>query len=152
MSNFTDLTQQIMKVLHLTVKKKWFDMIASGEKKEEYRGIKGHWVTRLMQLDKPFEMDQFFIRYNDITGAFHFSWGLKSTKDDAIDFLMNEKKCISFKHFDAVQLTNGYSKQSPSILIECEGIEIGTAKPEWSDNWPGNVFRIKLGEVIGVKH
>lgn len=26
-----------MKILHLTLKKKWFDMIQSGEKREEYR-------------------------------------------------------------------------------------------------------------------
>jgi len=36
-----------MKILHLTLKKKWFDMILSGEKKEEYREIKDHWVTRI---------------------------------------------------------------------------------------------------------
>lgn len=36
-----------MKVLHLTLKKKWFDMIASGEKKEEYREIKPYWYDRL---------------------------------------------------------------------------------------------------------
>lgn len=35
------------KVLHLTLKKKWFDMIDSGEKKEEYRDIKPHWIKRL---------------------------------------------------------------------------------------------------------
>jgi hypothetical protein len=35
------------KVLHLNVKKKWFDMIASGEKTEEYREIKPHWIKRL---------------------------------------------------------------------------------------------------------
>ena len=35
------------KVLHLTLKKKWFDMIASGEKKEEYREIKEYWEIRL---------------------------------------------------------------------------------------------------------
>lgn len=29
-----------MEVLNLTLKKKWFDMIASGEKTEEYREIK----------------------------------------------------------------------------------------------------------------
>jgi hypothetical protein len=33
--------------LHLTLKKKWFDMIASGEKKEEYRDIKPYWEVRL---------------------------------------------------------------------------------------------------------
>lgn len=30
-------------VLHLNLTKKWFDMIASGEKKEEYREIKPFW-------------------------------------------------------------------------------------------------------------
>ena len=28
-----------MKILHLTLNKKWFDMILLGEKKEEYREI-----------------------------------------------------------------------------------------------------------------
>lgn len=36
-----------MKVLHLTLKKKWFDLIASGAKKEEYREIKPYWNQRL---------------------------------------------------------------------------------------------------------
>lgn len=35
------------RTLHLTLKKKWFDMIASGEKKEEYREIKPYWIKRL---------------------------------------------------------------------------------------------------------
>ena len=33
--------------LNLTIKKKWFDMITSGVKKEEYREIKPYWVKRL---------------------------------------------------------------------------------------------------------
>lgn len=37
-----------MKILHLTLKKRWYDMIASGEKKEEYRVIKPYWDLRLM--------------------------------------------------------------------------------------------------------
>ena len=32
----------------LPIKKKWFDMIASGEKKEEYREIKPYWETRFI--------------------------------------------------------------------------------------------------------
>ena len=39
------------KILHLTLKKKWFDMILSGEKKEEYREIKDYWIKRI-QVDK----------------------------------------------------------------------------------------------------
>lgn len=37
-----------METLHLTLKKKWFDMIASGEKKEEYREDKDYWRRRLL--------------------------------------------------------------------------------------------------------
>ena len=36
-----------MKILHLTLKKKWFDMILSGVKKEEYRECKPYWNIRL---------------------------------------------------------------------------------------------------------
>lgn len=35
-------------MLILPIKKKWFDMIASGEKKEEYREIKPYWKTRFL--------------------------------------------------------------------------------------------------------
>jgi hypothetical protein len=37
-------------MLHLTIKKKWFDMIAAGIKREEYREIKPHWDK---QINKP---------------------------------------------------------------------------------------------------
>lgn len=30
-------------VLHLNLTRQWFDMIASGEKKEEYRDLSDHW-------------------------------------------------------------------------------------------------------------
>ena len=33
-------------MLVLPIKKKWFDMIKSGEKKEEYREIKPYWTKR----------------------------------------------------------------------------------------------------------
>jgi len=39
-----------MKILHLTLKKKWFDMILSGEKTEEYREIKPYWNKRLPKI------------------------------------------------------------------------------------------------------
>jgi len=35
-----------MKILHLTLKKKWFDMVGNG-KVEEYREIKPYWTSRL---------------------------------------------------------------------------------------------------------
>lgn len=38
-----------MKTLHLVLKAKWYDMIASGEKKEEYRKVKQYWMKRLIE-------------------------------------------------------------------------------------------------------
>lgn len=35
------------KVLNLVVSKKWFNMIVSGAKNEEYREIKPYWIRRL---------------------------------------------------------------------------------------------------------
>ena len=35
-------------MLTLPIKKKWFDMIVSGEKKEEYREIKPYYDSRFM--------------------------------------------------------------------------------------------------------
>lgn len=35
-------------MLTLPIKKKWFDMIKSGEKKEEYREIKPYYASRFL--------------------------------------------------------------------------------------------------------
>lgn len=104
-----------MNVLHLTLKKKWFDMIASGEKTEEYREIKIYWLNR-------------FLKY--------------PTMD--ISCIKSSEKT----NFDVIVFRNGYSQSAPRITVECLGIEIGPAKPEWSDNWKGDVFIIKLGKKI----
>jgi hypothetical protein len=37
------------KILHLTLKKKWFYLILKGEKKHEYRIAKAYWVRRLTE-------------------------------------------------------------------------------------------------------
>jgi len=98
----------IPKILKLTLKKKFFDMILSGDKKEEYREVKRYWQNRLQ-----------------INGYHRFE----------------------FINFDFVEFRNGYATNAPRITIECKGISIGKAKPEWSDNWKGDVFIIKLGTI-----
>ena len=45
-----------MEILHLTLKKKWFDLIKSGQKKEEYREMKPYWHKR---LNKKFDVIRF---------------------------------------------------------------------------------------------
>ena len=44
-------------MLVLPIKKKWFDMIKSGEKKEEYREIKPYWFTRFKNNLMIYEYD-----------------------------------------------------------------------------------------------
>lgn len=38
-------------MLILPIKRKWFDMIVSGEKKEEYRELKEYWNKRFRKAD-----------------------------------------------------------------------------------------------------
>lgn len=102
-------------VLHLTLKKKWFDMIASGQKKEEYREVKRYWIQRLC---------------------------------NEVEYEMNSSWEGVFKKFNQVEFKNGYGKDAPSVILEFKGVRIGEAKPEWSDNWKGDVFIILLGAII----
>lgn len=43
----------VPKKLVLTVTKEWFDLLLSGEKKEEYRALKDYWLTRLWEKQSP---------------------------------------------------------------------------------------------------
>ena len=68
------------KTLHLVLKRKWWDMIESGEKKEEYRAQSDYWIKRLIdgeyhgsdKLDryKPFENVCFHRGYTNTTMTF----------------------------------------------------------------------------------
>ena len=42
------IEQKKVSILHLTLKKKWYDMIESGQKTEEYREDKMYWRRRLL--------------------------------------------------------------------------------------------------------
>ena len=74
-----------MKILELNLKKKWFDMILSGEKKEEYREIKPYWISRLMD-----KQTNFFRKFD----AVRFKNGYSK---DAPNFLIEFKDiCIDY--------------------------------------------------------
>jgi len=81
-----------MKILHLNLKKKWFDMILSGEKKEEYREMKPYWQRRLVkegywhsQAVKDFDIIRFKNGYQkdaremdvEFLGGLPADWGKK---------------------------------------------------------------------------
>ncbi|MFA6315770.1 MAG: ASCH domain-containing protein [Candidatus Paceibacterota bacterium] len=69
------MSEAIMKkkILHLILKKKWFDLIASGEKKIEYREYKPYLIRRLMFLDEGVEkikqFDEVMFRLGYAKGA-----------------------------------------------------------------------------------
>lgn len=46
--SLSDNTYYAGRVLRLTLKRKWFDMIASGEKKEEYR-LPSNWIASRLE-------------------------------------------------------------------------------------------------------
>jgi len=121
-----------MKILNLTLKKEWFELIKSGVKTEEYREIKSYWEKRLLQCNKDLK-----------------------TKNSKHQCMKQQcSRCIlesgggEFLKYDYIKFINGYGADKPNFTIECKGIKIGTAVPEWSGNWKGNVFIIELGEII----
>jgi hypothetical protein len=110
-----------MKTLHLTLKKKWFDMIASGEKKEEYREIKPYWASRLTTLPK--------------------EW-----TDDCINKIEDCAEWTQF--FNEVVFRNGYTKNAPTMKFKCEYITIALGRVKWGAEPGKKYFVIKLGDRL----
>jgi len=54
---------KVEKILHLTLMKKWFDLISSGDKKIEYGEIKPYWTKRLFNENgEPIKYDFVFFK------------------------------------------------------------------------------------------
>lgn len=89
------------KILDLPLKKEWYNMIESGEKKEEYREIKPYWIKRLTEL-----------------------------KTTILPFSMrNRYQPIPFKKYDYVRFRYGYTNRTMEFKIE--DITWGQGKEEW---------------------
>lgn len=56
-----------MRILQLTLKKKWFDLIASGDKVFEYREYKQHWMSRLIGKNGTRDYDE--VRFTNGYGS-----------------------------------------------------------------------------------
>ena len=120
------------KVLNLVVAKKWFDMIASGEKNEEYRVIKAYWINRLVEA-KYEGSDE----YRRVTMHPEFDIFISNSKFKEL----LDKKTARFINFTHVRFFNGYSKTRQSIEKEIENITIGEAKKGvCPDEWVGVEF------------
>lgn len=94
-------------MLTLPIKKKWFDMILSGEKKEEYREIKSYYDKRFSKIILPSGIVNCYINANLKTG-----------------------KIIEIQNYQTILFRNGYSSNSPTISCRVK-IEKGYGKEEW---------------------
>lgn len=123
-----------MKTLHLTLKKKWFDMILSGKKKDEYREIKPYWINRLchkgyLKYSKPTQED-LVIPYYEGMNLF-----------DAIKL-----------DFGTVTFKNGYVADAPEIVVELKAIEIKEGNPDWGAVQGVKYFVLSLGKILSTKN
>lgn len=110
-----------MKTITLTLEKKWFDMIFSGEKKEEYREIKPYWIRRLVGNWQQYDDGSIFYK-----GDYIMPFGITA---------------ITFK--------NGYSKNARQFTIEWKGLEVKEPSPDWAPpQFKGRVFALRLGDII----
>lgn len=118
------------KTLHLVLKRKWWDMIESGEKMEEYRDVCHYWATRL--LDEQYRWYSQNIDYpNDFIDWLCF--GL--THND-----------IAFRSYENVCFHLGYTNNTMTYNIKA--ISIGEGRVEWGAESGKEYFIIKLGERI----
>lgn len=118
-----------MRILTLHLKRKWFDLIKSGEKKEEYREQSTYWITRLTTCDEKF-LDNL--------------WDSVCAYPNATELFNRELKSLfRLKQFDRIRFVLGYAKTNERILeFKNPKIRIGTGRPEWGA-FPGvNYFVI----------
>lgn len=115
------IEQKELKVLHLVLIGKWYEMIASGEKKEEYREASDYWNIRLCGYK--------------ITGFCAFC----NAPD--CNFPPNKPS----KRYDTVCFHRGYT--NITMLFELESIKFGHGKPEWGAP-EYEVFILKLGKRL----
>lgn len=109
-----------MKTLTLSLKKQWFDMIKSGEKKEEYREIKPYYTGRLT-----------------------------IQASDDYDLILSGEMSATFQYFDKLVFTLGHPKAGDTerrLTFKNPKIRVGTGRPEWGAE-PGKMyFVITWGE------
>lgn len=124
--------------LKFVLKRRWYDLLESGEKPEEYREITPYWIKRLFynQVYKP----RHKFKINDGEAAFFAQ--VPSALAQAI-----ESRLLVPKAGTAVFYL-GYAKNRPQFARQILSITVGTGHPEWGAT-PGKEYLvIKVGEKI----
>ena len=117
--------------IHLPIKRKWFDMILSGEKKEEYREVKPYWWKRLLTVPSA-------------TSIAHHLW-----PDYELSDLEGCGVAPKYGNATTLTLTAGYGKDKPRIIIDLKWIDIKKTNPAWCPpKTKGLWFSLRLGEIL----
>lgn len=129
-----------MKTLDLVLKRKWYDMIASGEKTEEYREIKPYWIKRLIEERDPVHHD-YYEKITRIRAEFF------SDRAIMLQYYL-EEGYVRNNGYDTVTFHLGYAKDRPSMTFAIKEIVIDEGKEEWGALPRETYFVIKLGERL----
>ena len=105
-----------MKILDLPLKAKWYEMIESGEKPEEYRANKPYWCKRLLGYVRASVLGYTHVRYLS----------------------------VNLKGYTHVRFRYGYTKRT--MMFEIDDIRMGFGNPAWGAPEDEIVFIIKLGK------
>lgn len=128
-----------MKTLHLNLKRKWFDMILQGSKKEEYRRLSKYWFQRLFVSEAPKESPE----------------DNSSTYEDFVFDINNfsvvqvmKSYCLQFEKYDSITFSNGYAKDRDQFVVELKSIEVRQGKENLGAEAGVDYFVLVLGSII----
>ncbi len=115
-------------MLILPIKRQWFDMIISGEKKEEYREIKPYYKTRF---------------YNAVKEVLD-----KETFAQQLTAVILYENTVMLD----VIFRNGYNKNSPQIKCKCIYKGRGQGKEEWGAEPNKEYYVLEIIEIGKVEN
>ena len=122
-------------MLTLPIQKRWYDMILSGEKKEEYREIKEYYETRFQNLFGAITIHPLYPPDNFL---------------DRSEFELLQGEAVPEEiRKDGVQeviFRNGYSKNSKAIKARCK-LRIGKGRPEWGASLDRQYYILEILNV-----
>lgn len=127
-----------MNVLHLPIKRKWFDMIHTGEKLEEYREIKPYWARRLLDFEREMESQVMDEMICDMRAP------LKNhaSVNDLLYYFG-----VRFRRLDYIIFKNGYAKNAPTLRVPLDHITISVGKLIWGAEHHKYYFVLRFGKT-----
>lgn len=118
--------------LDLVLKHKWYDLIACGKKREEYREIKPYWVKRLLPCTNVCCDGHWNIRYDRCVARCSASSG-------HMNYYFEGKRVGPYTH---VRFRRGYSRTT--MQFEIDNVSIGVGDPGIGAPENEKVFVIKF--------